>query len=213
MSEALDRAPPAPPRLVWLKPGVLVGSLIPLAVMIADAVRGKLGADPVAIALNRLGLSALILLIACLAATPLRIVWGFTWGLRMRRMLGLLAFLYACLHVLLYVAVDQGFALHAILEDVWKRKFISAGMLAWLSLIPLAVTSTQAMRKRLGGRRWQQLHSLIYPAALLAATHFVWRVKRDLTQPLAYFAILALLLAIRVYERRRRRSLQRTRAI
>jgi sulfoxide reductase heme-binding subunit YedZ len=188
---------------------VLVGSLIPLALLIFDAVRGKLGADPVAIALNRLGLLALILLIACLAATPLRIVWGITWGLRMRRMLGLLAFFYASLHFLLYLSVDQGFALSAILEDVFTRKFIAAGMLALVLLIPLAITSSQAMRKRLGGRRWQQLHRLIYPAALLAATHFIWRVKRDLTQPLSYLAIIALLLLIRVFERRRRRQAAR----
>jgi sulfoxide reductase heme-binding subunit YedZ len=208
MSGALDRAPSAP-RLAWLKPGVFAGSLIPLALLIHDAIRGRLGADPVAIALNRLGLLAFILLIACLAATPLRIVWGITWGLRMRRMLGLLAFFYASLHFLVYLGVDQGFALGAIAEDIFTRKFIAAGMLALLLLIPLAITSTQAMRKRLGGRLWQQLHRLIYPAALLVATHFIWRVKRDLDQPLTYCAIVALLLGIRIYEYRRRQALRR----
>jgi methionine sulfoxide reductase heme-binding subunit len=195
-----------PSERVWLKPGVLVGALIPLAVLIYDAARGKLGADPVAIALNRLGLLALIMLVACLAATPLRILWGVTWGLRMRRMLGLLAFFYASLHFLVYLAVDQGFALGAIAEDIVKRWFIAAGFLALLSLLPLAGTSSHAARRWLGARRWQRLHRLIYPAALFAVLHFVWRVKRDLSQPVIYAAIVVLLLGIRVYERKRRRA-------
>jgi sulfoxide reductase heme-binding subunit YedZ len=190
----------------WLKPGVLIGALVPLALLVTRAMRHTLGADPIAIALNQLGLLALIFLLASLAATPLKLLFGLTWGLRIRRMLGLFAFFYASLHVGLYVCVDQGFDLGAILADVTERKFIAAGFAAYVLLIPLAATSTQAMLKRLGARRWRRLHKLAYVAAVLAAVHFIWRVKLDLSQPAAYALVLALLFAIRLkaLERRRR---------
>jgi methionine sulfoxide reductase heme-binding subunit len=188
----------------WLKPGVLIGGLAPLALLVARAVRHTLGADPVAIALNQLGLLALIFLLASLAATPLKLLFGLTWGLRIRRMLGLFAFFYASLHVATYVCVDQGFDLGAILADVTERKFITAGFGAYVLLVPLAATSTQAMLKRLGARRWRRLHKLAYVSAVLAATHFVWRVKLDLSQPAAYALVLALLFAIRLRALERR---------
>jgi methionine sulfoxide reductase heme-binding subunit len=187
----------------WLKPGVFIGCLVPLALMIVDAVRGTLGADPVAIALNRLGLLALITLLGSLAATPARLVLGWSWPLRLRRMLGLFAFFYAALHFLVYLAVDQGFALSAIWQDVSERKFISAGFLALLVLVPLAATSPHRVRRALGPKRWQRLHRLVYLAGLLAALHFVWRVKRDLTEPVAYAAVLGALLLARVTHRRK----------
>jgi sulfoxide reductase heme-binding subunit YedZ len=188
----------------WLKPGVLIGGLVPLALLVARATRHTLGADPIAIALNQLGLLALIFLLASLAATPLKLLFGLTWGLRIRRMLGLIAFFYASLHVGLYVCVDQGFDLGAILADVTERKFITAGFAAYVLLIPLAATSTQAMLKRLGARRWRRLHKLAYVSAMLAATHFIWRVKLDLSQPAAYALVLALLFAIRLRALERR---------
>lgn len=188
----------------WLKPGVLIGGLVPLALLVARALRHTLGADPVAIALNQLGLLALIFLLASLAATPLKLLFGLTWGLRIRRMLGLFAFFYASLHVGLYVGVDQGFDFGAILADVTERKFITAGFAAYVLLIPLAATSTQAMLKRLGARRWRRLHKLAYVAAVLAAVHFVWRVKLDVSQPAAYALVLALLFAIRLRALERR---------
>jgi sulfoxide reductase heme-binding subunit YedZ len=191
-------------RIPWLKPGVLIGALVPLALLIVRALRHTLGADPIAIALNQLGLLALIFLLASLAATPLKLLFGLTWGLRIRRMLGLLAFFYATLHVGLYVAVDQGLDLGAILADVTERKFITAGFAAYVLLIPLAATSTQAMLKRLGARRWRRLHRLAYVSAVLAAVHFVWRVKLDVSQPAAYALVLALLLAIRLRALERR---------
>jgi sulfoxide reductase heme-binding subunit YedZ len=192
----------APSRYAWLKPGVLIGALVPLVALVIEAVRGRLGADPVAIALNRLGLLALILLVACLAATPARLLFGVSWPLRVRRLLGLLAFFYASLHFLVYAWVDQGWALGAIVTDVTQRKFITVGFLALLTLLPLAATSNALARRKLGPLRWQRLHRLVYLAALLAAVHFVWRVKRDLTQPLAYASVLGFLLFVRLKRRR-----------
>jgi methionine sulfoxide reductase heme-binding subunit len=190
---------------VWLKPGVLVGALLPLALLISDALRGRLGADPVAIALNKLGLLALSLLLACLAATPLRLLFGVAWPIRIRKLLGLLAFFYASLHFLVYAIVDQGLDLGAIVADVTERKFISVGFVAFVLLVPLALTSTAKMLKRLGALRWKRLHRLIYVSGGLACIHFVWRVKRDLSQPTLYAAVLIALLAIRLLELKRRR--------
>jgi methionine sulfoxide reductase heme-binding subunit len=199
---------PKPKRSVrypWLKPGIWVGALTPLALLIARAAAGTLGADPIAIALNQLGLLALIFLLASLAATPLKLRHGILWPIRIRRLLGLFAFFYASLHVLLYAVIDQGLSLRAILEDVTERKFITAGFAAFLLLCPLAVTSTSGMLKRLGARRWKRLHQLVYLAGLLAALHFFWRVKRDLTEPLAYALVLIGLLLVRLPTRARTR--------
>jgi sulfoxide reductase heme-binding subunit YedZ len=190
----------------WLEPGVLLGALVPLAVLSVRAATGSLGADPVAIALNQLGLLALVLLLACLAATPARLLLGVRWPQQIRRLLGLLAFFYACLHVGVYTVVDQQLALAAIAEDVSKRPFIMAGFSALLLLVPLAATSTKAMIRRLGGARWRRLHRLVYVAATLAVLHFIWRVKSDLSEPLAYAAVLLLLLLVRVRHALRTRA-------
>jgi sulfoxide reductase heme-binding subunit YedZ len=187
-------------KQAFIKPGVMIGALVPLAVLVVRALRQTLGADPVAIALNQLGLLALIFLWASLAATPLKIVFGITWAVRMRRMLGLLAFFYASLHVLLYVVIDQHLSFDAIIADVSKRVFITAGFSAYVLLIPLAATSTAGMIKRLGGARWRRLHRLAYVAAVLAALHFIWRVKIDVTQPAIYALVLGLLFAARLWK-------------
>ena len=186
-------------RLVWLKPGVLLGGLVPLAYLARRFQTGALGADPVAAALNELGLTALVFLVATLACTPLKAVLGWTWPMRLRRMLGLLAFCYASLHVALYAIVDQGFHLGAILADVSERPFITAGFAAFVLLVPLAVTSTNKMRRRIGPLRWQRLHRLVYVIGLLAALHFILRVKRDLDEPLMYAYIIAGLLGVRLW--------------
>lgn len=190
-------------KFVWLKPGVLIGAMVPLAVLGNAAVRGELGADPVAVALNRLGLLAFILLLASLAATPLKRLFGLTWPTRIRKLLGLLAFFYASLHFLLYVIVDQGLALGRIVEDVTKRKFITVGFTALVLLVPLAATSTKGAIQRMGAERWKRLHRLVYLAAALGAVHFLWRVKKDLAQPAAYVMVLALLLALRFLPERK----------
>lgn len=176
---------------------MLVGALVPAATLLLRASRGDLGANPIAQALNQLGLVALALLVAALACTPAKLAFGWTWPLRIRRMLGLLAFLYATLHVLTYVGLDQTFDWAAIWKDVTKRKFIYVGFSAFVLLVPLAVTSTAASVRRLGFARWKQLHRLAYVAPALAAVHFYWRVKKDVREPVAYAVVLAALLLVR----------------
>lgn len=184
----------------WLVPGVVAGGVLPLALLGLDVARNTLGPEPVAIALNELGLLALVLLVASLACTPLQLLFGWTWPIRIRKSLGLLAFGYAALHVGVYAAIDQGLDLKAIFKDVTARSFPLVGAAAFLVLIPLAATSTSGMLKRLGARRWKRLHRGAYVAAGLAALHFVLRVKKDLTEPLAYAAILVALLGLRALD-------------
>jgi sulfoxide reductase heme-binding subunit YedZ len=179
-----------------------VGATAPVVSILLRARSGALGANPIAEALNELGLMALVLLIASLACTPLRTVFGWTWPIRARRLLGLLAFAYAALHVAVYAGLDQGLDLRAILADVVKRRFIFVGFAAFVMLIPLAWTSTKGAVRRMGYVKWKRLHLLIYPAALCAVVHFVWRVKKDLREPLVYAAILGALLLVRALSRR-----------
>ncbi|MGO8969076.1 MAG: sulfite oxidase heme-binding subunit YedZ [Myxococcaceae bacterium] len=188
----------------WLKPGVFVGALVPLADLLVQALRGTLGADPVALALNRLGLLALIFLIAALVPTPAKLLLGWTWPIRLRRMLGLFAFFYASLHLATYVIIDQHFDWPVLWADVTKRKFMVVGFAAFLLLLPLALTSTDASVRRLGFRRWKALHRLAYAAAVLAVVHFLWRVKLDVRQPLLYALVLGTLLLARVVDALRR---------
>ena len=148
--------------------------------------------------MNRLGFWTLFLLVASLAATPIKLVTGWTWPMRLRRMLGLYAFLYACLHFAVYLALDQGFDLGDIGRDIVKRKFITVGFAALLLLVPLAVTSTDGWVKRLGFRRWKRLHRLAYVAAVLGVVHFVWRVKADLLVPSIFATVLAVLFGVRI---------------
>jgi sulfoxide reductase heme-binding subunit YedZ len=182
----------------WLKPAIFTGALIPFVAILIQAMRGTLSANPIAEALNRLGLLALTFLILALAMTPLRALFGWTWPLRVRRMLGLFAFFFAALHFSTYVALDQGLAFRAVFEDVRKRRFIFVGFTAFVLIIPLAITSTNAMVRRLGFRSWQRLHRLAYVATILGVIHFVWRVKKDVTEPAIYGAILAGLLGFRI---------------
>ncbi|HVR62023.1 MAG TPA: protein-methionine-sulfoxide reductase heme-binding subunit MsrQ [Polyangia bacterium] len=162
--------------------------------------RDALGANPIAEALNQLGLWTLILLLASLACTPIKVLTGWNYPLRLRRLLGLEAFFYACLHFSMYIAVDQGFDFGEIWKDIVKRKFMTVGFAAFVLLIPLAVTSTNKMVKRLGFPRWKRLHRLVYVAAVLAIVHFTWRVKSDLRQPLAYGLVLLVLMLVRVFD-------------
>jgi methionine sulfoxide reductase heme-binding subunit len=185
----------------WLNPGILVGATAPAVSILMRARSGALGANPIAEALNELGLMALVLLVASLACTPLRTLLGWTWPIRARRLLGLLAFSYAALHVAVYAGLDQGLDVRAILADVVKRKFIFAGFAALVMMTPLAWTSTKGAVRRMGYLRWKRLHLLVYPAALCAVIHFVWRVKKDLSEPLVYGAILGGLLLVRVVSR------------
>jgi sulfoxide reductase heme-binding subunit YedZ len=139
-----------------------------------------------------------------LAVTPLRRLTGWNGLLRYRRMLGLFAFFYACLHFLSWAWLDQYFVLADIIKDVIKRPYITVGFASFLMLIPLAVTSTNAMIRRLGAKRWRQLHRLVYLIGIGGVVHFLWLVKSDIREPLIYGVILALLLGIRVWDRARR---------
>jgi methionine sulfoxide reductase heme-binding subunit len=193
----------------WLKPAVFTGALVPLAALLIRAARGTLSANPIAEILNQFGLLTLIFLIATLTLTPLRKLFGWTWPIRIRRMVGLFAFFYASLHFLTYIGVDQNFHWNAILADIVKRKFIFVGFTAFLCLVPLAITSTNGMVRRLGIVRWQRLHRLAYVAPSLGVIHFVWRVKKDLTQPATYGVVLAVLLAFRIMDAVRSRGKRR----
>jgi methionine sulfoxide reductase heme-binding subunit len=185
-------------RRAWLEPAAFTAALVPLASVLLDAARRQLGADPVNAALNRLGLSALVLLMASLACTPARELLGWTWPIGLRRMLGLFAFFYASVHFATYAIVDQGLRGRAILADVTKRPFIISGFAAFLLLAPLAATSTANAVRRLGFARWKRLHRLVYVAGALAAFHFWLRVKRDVREPALYAGVLAVLLFARV---------------
>jgi sulfoxide reductase heme-binding subunit YedZ len=192
--------------LPWLKPGLIAGGLVPGVAILALAARGTLAADPIAEALNRFGLLALVFLVASLACTPLKAIFGWPWPIRVRRTLGLFSFGYACVHFVTYAVIDQQLNLGAILEDIAERKFILVGFLAFLLLVPLAVTSTNGWVRRLGFVRWQRLHRLVYAAAILAALHFIWRVKIDVTEPAIFAAIIALLFAVRIVAAARKRA-------
>lgn len=190
----------------------LVG-LLPLAWLGWRALRGDLGANPIAEVENRLGLWALILLLASLGCTPIHIVTDWSFPLRLRKLLGLEAFLYASLHFGTYLGVDLQFDLAEIWKDIVKRKFMTVGFAAFTLLVPLAVTSTKGMVKRLGFPRWKRLHRLVYVAATLGVVHFVWRVKSDLRQPMLCAFVLAILLAVRAVDwARGRRDPERHRA-
>jgi sulfoxide reductase heme-binding subunit YedZ len=198
----------ASPPLPWLNPAVLAGGLAPLAIMALQGAQGTLGPNVIEAVLNQTGLLALVFLVGSLACTPLKVLFGWTWPIRIRKLVGLMAFAYASVHFLTYAVADQGLALRPILEDITKRKFIAVGFLALVLLVPLAVTSTNASVRRLGFPAWKRLHRLAYVAAALGVIHFVWRVKKDHTEPFIYGAVLALLLGIRAVEalRKRRRS-------
>jgi methionine sulfoxide reductase heme-binding subunit len=185
-------------RHPWLKPGIFLGALVPLASIVLRAIGGLLNANPIAQVENELGLSALIFLLAALACTPARRLFHWSWPARVRRELGLFAFFYASLHFLTYVFLDQVVDASAIVEDIAKRPFITVGFSALVLMVPLAITSRAAAVRRLGFRRWQRLHQLTYIAGLLAVIHFIWRVKIDVSQPVTYAAALGVLLAIRV---------------
>ncbi len=194
MAGTARRSPPHP----WLKPAVFTGSLVPLWITVWSALRGELGANPIAEALNRLGLMALVFLIASLACTPLKLLFGWTWPIRLRRMLGLFGFFYALLHLSTYAGLDQTFNWRAILTDVTKRNFILVGFLAFCMMVPLALTSTAAAVRRMGFVAWKRLHRLAYVAAILGVIHFIWRVKKDLREPIIYAAILGALFLARL---------------
>jgi len=173
-------------------------ALLPLALIVRDVLMDTLGPDPVAAITHATGDWALRILLVCLALTPLRRLLGQSWPIRFRRLTGLYAFFYASLHLATYLVLDLGQYWSQILEDIVKRPYITVGFAAWLLLVPLALTSTRGWMRRLG-RRWSQLHRLVYAVAALAVLHFLWLVKSDLREPLVYAAVLALLMGLRLW--------------
>ena len=186
-----------------LKVFLFVLALLPLAYLIAGAFFFPewLGANPAEYITRSVGDWTLRLLLLTLAVTPLRRITGLTGLLRLRRMLGLYTFFYALLHLSAYVSFDHVFDVAEILKDIVKRPFITVGFTCLVLMIPLAVTSTNAMVRRLGAKRWQLLHRLVYLIAPLAVLHFWWMVKRDLTEPIIYALLLTGLLGYRLYSR------------
>jgi len=188
-------------RFIW-KPIIFLACLVPALLVVTDAfeLTGRLGANPVEEILDRFGNWALRFVMITLAVTPLRRLTGWNWLARFRRMIGLYTFFYALMHFLTWLILDQGVLLSAIVEDLVERPFITIGFAALLLLTALAVTSTNGMRRRLG-RRWQTLHNAVYVIALLGVWHYWWQVKKDITEPLIYAVILAVLLAPRFWWR------------
>ena len=178
---------------------LFANGLVPLALLAWDWRRGQVGANPVDFVTRTTGTLTLVFLLLTLAVTPLRKLTGAQWLVRLRRMLGLYAFFYGSLHLLTYVWFDKAFAVGPMLEDVARRKFIAVGLLAFTTMVPLAVTSTDRMIKRLGGKRWQKLHRLTYVSAVAGVLHYYLLVKADTRKPLLFAAALAVLLGYRLY--------------
>jgi len=191
---------PSARHVAVLKALVFTAALVPLVEVAAGVLYFPewLGANPAEFITRATGDWTLRFLLATLAVTPLRKLSGWNWLLRLRRMLGLFAAFYGLMHFASFVAFDHVFAVREILRDIVKRPFITVGFTALVLMVPLAVTSTNAMVRRLGARRWQALHRLVYLIAPLGVLHFWWMVKADVTEPAIYAAALAALLAFRV---------------
>lgn len=181
----------------WFKPIVFLACLIPLGLLGWKAYSGNLGANPIELITHSTGDWTIRFLLITLAITPVRKLTGQGWLIRFRRMVGLFAFFYGVLHFTTYVWLDKFFDLNEMLKDIGKRPFITMGFAGFVLLIPLAITSTAGWIRRLGGRRWQILHRLIYFSAIAGVIHYIWLVKADLRKPLQYAVILAALLAYR----------------
>src|ERR1043166_7237195 len=198
-----------------VKPLVFLASLGPIAWIVWAAFTGNLSANPLSDITNETGVWTLRFLCITLAITPLRRVTGWNALIRFRRMAGLFAFFYGTLHLLTYVVVDRFAGLDfpdgivawttvrnlaaSVVDDIGKRPFITIGFTAWTTMVPLAVTSTAGWIRRLGGRRWNRLHRLVYATAVLGVIHYWWLVKADISRPLAYGVVVALLLGFRIY--------------
>ena len=181
----------------YLKPVIFLVCLVPLARLAWKALNSTLGANPIQVITFSTGTWTLVLLLTTLSITPLRKLTKLYWLIQYRRMLGLFAFFYGCLHFLTYIWLDQFFDLHSIYKDVWKRPFITAGFTAFVLMIPLAATSTRWAIRKLG-KRWQMLHRLIYASAIAGVVHYIWLVKKDVRTPMKFAVALGVLLLYRL---------------
>jgi len=178
---------------------LFVNSVVPLVLLLWDVYRKQVGANPLEFVTRTTGMLTLVFLLITLAISPLRRITGLNWLIRFRRMLGLLAFFYGSLHLATYVAFDRFFHLTTIPSDIVKRPFIAIGMTAFLLMLPLAITSTDKMVKRLGGKRWARLHRIVYAAGVLGVLHYYMLVKSDVRLPLTFAFLVFLLLGFRLF--------------
>ena len=195
-------------QLGLIKAGIWIACLLPFALLAARTfeIVGDLGGDPVTEVLHTLGKTGLNILLITLAVTPARLLTGWNWLVRLRRLLGMFAFFYIALHFTTYIALDLQFEWSSIFEEIALRPYLTLGMLALLAMIPLAITSTRGWQRRLG-RKWTKLHRLIYPAAILGVWHYWWQIRGDTGEANIYLVLLAALLGYRAW-----RSWQRRRA-
>lgn len=177
----------------------LGAALLPLLRLAWLAAHAGLGANPIEYLSRATGWWTLAILLATLSITPARRLSGWHWLIRLRRTLGLCTFAYAVIHLGIYLWLDQFFDWAGIVKDVFKRPFITVGFAAFVLMLPLAATSSNAMVRRLGGRRWQLLHRLVYAVGILAVVHFWWLVKKDIREPLAFALLLGVLLGVRLW--------------
>ncbi|HEY8536741.1 MAG TPA: protein-methionine-sulfoxide reductase heme-binding subunit MsrQ [Vicinamibacterales bacterium] len=182
-----------------LKPLVFLAALVPLGALVYGAFADTLGANPLDVITDETGTWTLRFLVLTLLITPLRRWTRWNWLIRYRRMLGLFAFFYGSLHFLTYIWFDQFFDVAEIVADIGRRPFITVGFAAFVLMVPLAATSTAGWIRRLGGRRWNRLHRLVYASAVLAVVHYLWLVKADTSRPVRYGVIIGILLAARVW--------------
>jgi len=180
-----------------LRLGYHAVGLFPLAWLVFDFWFGLLGPEPIRAMILRTGKAAIILLTLSLACTPVNIIFGWKDAVTVRRALGLYAFLYVCLHLLIFVWLDYGFMMQLVVDEIVRRRYAVVGFLAFLTLVPLALTSTKGWQKRLG-KRWISLHKLVYLTGVLAVIHYIWLVKNAYTQPLIFAAIIGFLLLVRI---------------
>ena len=197
MQGPLSRAEPYVRR--WIRPALWVLVLAPVLWLISQGVLDKLGAEPIEKLEKESGLWTLRLLAASLAVTPLMRITRWGWLVPERRFLGLAAFFYAFGHLGVYTGLDWFFDVNEIVKDVVKHLWVTMGMLAFVLMIPLALTSTKASIRRLGGKRWNRLHQLVYLSAVAGCIHFLWSVKKDIEEPILYSAVFAVLFAFRIY--------------
>lgn len=185
------------PRLSLFQWAVHIGSWIPLALIVVDYFRDNLTANPIQDVTFRTGKTALVLLVLSLVVTPANTLLGFKPALKVRRALGLYAFMYVALHFLIFIGLDYGFDWGFLKEDILNKRYALVGFAAFLILLPLAITSTRGWKVRLG-KNWRRLHRLAYLAAILAVIHYIWLVKADIREPLDYAAAVLLLLVARL---------------
>jgi len=178
-------------EIKFYKVALFVNALVPLVLLGWDWLHGRLGADPLNFVTRTTGTMTIVFLLLSLAVTPARKASGVQWLIRFRRMLGLYAFFYGLLHLTTYIWFDKFFDLRAVVQDVWRRPFIAIGMFSFFLMVPLAVTSTNGMIKRLGGKRWARLHKAVYVTAIGGVLHFYMLVKSDTRRPLLFAALKA----------------------